>query len=551
MQLLIYAICMTLGTACFAQPGEVVLEVSKNSVRAHETFIIKVKSKLSGDISVNFPPQFNAGYTVMHGMEQVYDGSTGAYVSLHYFQQDGFFLKEGNFVLGPALVKQGKSVVKSNTVNLTVTPQNLPENVNYSKAPIAFGSTVCNKTCVYQGEAVVLSSKIYSQFAPTGLEDYVSYLNSAKISSYPLEKSALIAAKKETVHGVSYYCIEHDKNLIFPMTNGVFSISPFRVILRQTKGGIVINSPKEQLTILPLPRGAPTSYIGFVGKLTAEGKLHHRPKKRGDIIHYEIVLRGKGNLHQINIPKLILPSGLKTYESPKILEDYFFSDKGAEGTVMINYTFRVENPADCALSEQQITYFDPEKKKYIRLTLPGMEKAKIAQKTPDRIQEIPERAVQVFRSKESQPRKKESMDRPDFPWKWPLLGGLIFVGFALLRIIQRRRFNKKLEFSHPSIQEASQKPSIREELYAASKAGDLQKLETLLVRAINIKLNMTSTSKTEVFEELFRKYPKMQFEIEALNQQLQESRFGVNASRVEPSHIFEQAAIVIKNLEQA
>ncbi|NBU92162.1 MAG: hypothetical protein EBS17_04890, partial [Flavobacteriia bacterium] len=183
MQLLIYAICMTLGTACFAQPGEVVLEVSKNSVRAHETFIIKVKSKLSGDISVNFPPQFNAGYTVMHGMEQVYDGSTGAYVSLHYFQQDGFFLKEGNFVLGPAMVKQGKSVVKSNTVNLTVTPQNLPENVNYSKAPIAFGSTVCNKTCVYQGEAVVLSSKIYSQFAPTGLEDYVSYLNSATISS--------------------------------------------------------------------------------------------------------------------------------------------------------------------------------------------------------------------------------------------------------------------------------------------------------------------------------------------------------------------------------
>ena len=57
----------------FAQQADLELIVSSEDVAVGEQVTVTVKSNVSGNIKIKFPPEFNEGYSVVNGMKQEMD----------------------------------------------------------------------------------------------------------------------------------------------------------------------------------------------------------------------------------------------------------------------------------------------------------------------------------------------------------------------------------------------------------------------------------------------------------------------------------------------
>ena len=152
----LYALLL-FSIACLvhAQKPMVKLEVNQIKITLGNELIITVKSNIEGEITIDFPAEFVRGYNVMSGMEQVVDYNTGAVNTISYYSQNGSFKKTGNFVVGPAYIKRGKHVYKSNVVKVSVQKERIDQGNGSVTAKqlkqLAFGTIEVNKYSVYEG----------------------------------------------------------------------------------------------------------------------------------------------------------------------------------------------------------------------------------------------------------------------------------------------------------------------------------------------------------------------------------------------------------------
>ncbi|MFN5879097.1 MAG: BatD family protein, partial [Flavobacteriales bacterium] len=109
-----------------AQRPLVLLEIDPKEAGIGEALTITVKSNVEGEIQIDLPSGFVHGYNVMNGMEQEIDYNTGKVISYYYLSQTGAMPKAGTFKFGPAYVKKGNKVYRSNTVMVTIRKDNTP-----------------------------------------------------------------------------------------------------------------------------------------------------------------------------------------------------------------------------------------------------------------------------------------------------------------------------------------------------------------------------------------------------------------------------------------
>jgi len=372
---------ISLACAIQAQKTIVKLEVDQKKVTLGKAIVITIRSNVEGEITIDLPSEFVRGYDVMSGMEQEVDYNTGIVNTISYYAQNGSFKKVGTFTLGPAYVKKGKHVYKSNTVQVTVQKEAIDNSngtiTSKQLKQVAFGVIEVNKTTLFEGEPLVVQAKVYARFAPTSIEDYQSYSIDQGIDKHSLDDNQSITAKKESVKGSTLYAINYDRNLIFPSGGGTLQLNPFKLILRQHFDGVAVVSTGTNVTVKPLPDGAPKSFIGMVGQLDAACRYDGTCDKKGEVIKLELVLSGKGNLHNIEAPKLKFSKGLIQFGKPEATEEYSFTGNGAEGKVIFKYTLQSTNDQVKSIDEIPISYFDPTKETYVTLKLDGFKSTEL------------------------------------------------------------------------------------------------------------------------------------------------------------------------------
>ena len=366
-----------LSFVCFvhAQKYFVKLEVSEKKISLGGEIVLTVKSNVEGEISIEFPPEFIRGYEVMTGMEQEVDYNSGMVNTINYYSQNGSFSKNGTFTVGPAYVKRGKNLYKSNTIEVKVQKEEV-DNTNGTIGSkqlkqLAFGVIEANKSSIYEGEPLLLEAKVYSKFRPTSIEDYQSYKIEQSTDKHSLGNTQQLTAKLENIKGTSLYVLNYDRNLIFPSGAGTIQINPFKLVLRQNFDGLALVSTGTSINVKSLPENAPKSFIGMVGELEAACKYSGTCAKKGDMVHIELVLTGKGNLHNIEAPKLTLSKGLILYGKPAVTEEYSFTAAGAEGKVIFDYQVQSTNASKKEIAPIKISYFNPAKESYATITLDG------------------------------------------------------------------------------------------------------------------------------------------------------------------------------------
>lgn len=353
-----------------SQTAKVTLTITPTSVEVGESFVISITSNVQGDVDIeNLPGSFLQDYSIQQGHYPELDHNTGKVSTIYFVSYSGVITKSGDYTIGPAFVKNGNKVYKSNSVKMKVGKQLSMSSSNISASQLsdpAFGVIETSKKEIYEGEPVVLAAKIYSHYEPTNIGGYISYqINSAVIKN-SIGNNSSIQVNPETVKGKKLFAFTYDKNVIFPDGVGKFQIDPFKVKLYQGYKSFPITSSPLTINIKPLPANPPSDFIGAVGDFRISRSIDTNNTKQGDVIKMTVVISGIGNLQNISKPKLNLPSGFIIYGDPVVNENVIIGLHGGEGEVSFEYNIQINKFGHLKIPEATISYFDPEKEKYIQ-----------------------------------------------------------------------------------------------------------------------------------------------------------------------------------------
>ena len=360
-----------------AQKPMVLLDVDPKDAQAGEILTITVKSNVQGDLDIDFPSGFVHGYNVMNGMEQEMDYNTGKVITYYYMSQTGAMNKEGSFTFGPAYIKKGNKVYRSNTVSVTIKKSNstVSSGENISSKQLrqpAFGIIERSRTTIYEGEPVVVNARIYSRFNPSHLENYSPYSVSGAIDKHEIGKSSRIYVEETKIKNTNLYTFVYDKNVIFPTGTGRIEIDPFKLLLQKNYESVPVTSSSAFIEVKPLP-AAPKDFAGGVGQFKITREIAQKTLNQGDIFSVIIVVSGTGNLHNLLEPKQFLPKGFNVYGDPIVKEEFSFGPKGAEGKITYEYNIQVTLHGNLTLPGTSYSYFDPQKEKYVQVISEGSE----------------------------------------------------------------------------------------------------------------------------------------------------------------------------------
>jgi hypothetical protein len=371
MQKLFTYLFILVNLVVFGQKNSVVLEVTPTNATVGEPLNITIKSTVQGNVEIDFPKNFTQGYDVMSGSNVEVDYSTGRSVSFYYLSQSGTISKAGTYKFGPAYIKKGNKVFRSNTVSVTIQKEQsatpAPLSQNFSKQQlrqIAFGVIEKSKASVYEGEAVTINARVYAQFNASHIENYQTYGLTNLNDKHQLDDLSSIKIEPTRIKNRAYFTFNCDKKVVFFSGSGTKTIEPFTLSLYKDFDGLDLSSYPTTIEIKPLPKNKPANFNGGVGSFSLAQEISANTLKKGDVFTLKLTLKGTGNLQNIQAPDLNLPTEFKVYGDPVIKENYRYTENGVEGKITYVYSIQANFSGEKQVPALKIAFFNPQKEKF-------------------------------------------------------------------------------------------------------------------------------------------------------------------------------------------
>ncbi|MEY3083978.1 MAG: hypothetical protein RL037_158 [Bacteroidota bacterium] len=344
-------------------------ELSTTKVTVGERLELKVISDITGSVDIKTPKNFHYGSTEQSGMQQQLDHAGRFTVQISYIR-DGYFDTPGNFTLGPVILRSGKKVLTSNTLNVTVskTPTvSEKEALSYSPRELrkpAFGVIQPGKLKIYEGEGLVLESKVISRVTPDNMTRYRAYSIDGSVTTHEIGNPEEIKAGNERIAGLDWHTFTFDRKVSFFNKKGKYKLKPFDINLELDYSFFPVRSSAPTIEVLSLPDNKPKDFIGVVGELQLSTDFAAMSIEKGDILTFKLELKGKGNIQNALTPIVKIPKGWKEYAAPKPTSKYTFTEEGAEGILTYEYCFKCLTSEPSNWEPISVSYFDPKEGKY-------------------------------------------------------------------------------------------------------------------------------------------------------------------------------------------
>ena len=355
----------------FGQKADIFIEVSETEVSVGQNISISITTSLNGNIEFQFPNHFQKGYAQMEGMSQEY--INGKSKTVYYKNQNGYFTDKGKYVIGPATIKSNGKIYRSNKVKVVVKKSNksIPKkndfNRNLKTIKTFYGEINVSNDEIYEGESVHLNAKVYSKYAFSKY-GYTPYSVDGKHDEYEIQSTNPLALVEEQIGGESYYALELDNRVFFPVTSGTYRVEPFGVDIVDRRI-YRVNADKKNIAVKSLPtKNRPVSFNGLVGDFTFEAELSNNEAGLNEVITLQLTITGEGNLHHAIAPELSLPAEVELYADPVETKGYKIGTNGFKGALNYTYPLKVVKKSRSEIPEIEFSYFNPKKKKYITHT---------------------------------------------------------------------------------------------------------------------------------------------------------------------------------------
>lgn len=250
---------------------------------------------------------------------------------------------------------------------------------------------IVSRTSVYKGEPLRVTFKLYERVSVVGY-DGVKFPSFNGFWAQELNMDNAKRRQRETYNGKVYETVVVMEHLLYPQQAGTLTIDPAeltaiaQVVVQGRRridpifgaGHEVVNVPRKvqsariDITVKPLPAGAPAGFSGAVGNFTLEATLPPGQQAANSAATYVVKIAGTGNLTFVQAPKLPLPASFEQY-NVKTTESINASAAGISGYRQFEYPFIARAEGTYDLSPVEFCYFDPARMQYIVLRSKDMQ----------------------------------------------------------------------------------------------------------------------------------------------------------------------------------
>jgi len=308
--------------------------------------------------------------------------------------------QQGKFTIAPATIDYRGSQLRTQPIQIEVVqgkPAQKQESADPGLANIGdnlFIRAVPDKVRARQGEQITITYKLYLRVSVTQY-DLTKAPTYEGFWAEDIEQSRQPVLVNETYEGKQFRVATIKKTAVFATQSGTLKIAPLEVrcavqIQSRRKSNDpfdIFNDPFFQqaqtqqldfksnpltLTIDPLPSNPPSGFTGAVGKYSFAAAIDKREVKAGDPITLKIAISGTGNVKLLTVPKPILPADMEAYE-PKISEEISRDGGVIRGKKTAEYLLIPRNPGKRSIESIPFSYFDLEKRSYVKQASPKFE----------------------------------------------------------------------------------------------------------------------------------------------------------------------------------
>lgn len=358
----------------FGQDPFVELEINPQTIENGQSISITIKSNVDGRMDLNLPKEFIQSGPMQTGMSSsiVNIGGKQKQVRYNYQSFTGYFESSGSYEIGPVIIETKKGEIKSEvqTVRVINRQNMISEDPSKNMNQLIFGIIEQSKKEIYEGEPLILGGKVYSQVEVLQVEGFNPYQFDGPSDNHNLTNPNQVSSSYSVINGKNVQTFKIGKSVIFPEKIGEFKIKPFQTIIlynnprTQYPARAKIVSNETKVKIKPLPQGMPKYFIGAVGVFDVSAKLSSTTLEQGKVVELRVKVKGHGNLHNIERPKIYLPSGLSFYGDPEITDSIHYSARGSEGSKSFTYFIQVNRPGNIQINPIKIAYFNPKTERY-------------------------------------------------------------------------------------------------------------------------------------------------------------------------------------------
>ena len=243
---------------------------------------------------------------------------------------------------------------------------------------------VVSRTSVYKGEPLRVAFKVYERVPVVGY-DGVKFPSFNGFWAQELD-AGNARRERETFNGKVYETLVAKEYLLYPQQAGTLVIEPAeltavaQVIVRSRRnidpffggGHDVVNVPRKlqsqriNVTVKPLPAGAPESFAGAVGRFSMDATPPAGRQAANSAATYTVKISGTGNLTFVQAPRLTLPASFEQY-NVKTTESINASASGISGYRQFEYPFIARAEGTYEVGPIEFSYFDPSRMEYVTL----------------------------------------------------------------------------------------------------------------------------------------------------------------------------------------
>ncbi len=303
--------------------------------------------------------------------------------------------KEGQFTIPPATINVDDDKVSSNSVSIKVIKAEDRANQQQSQSNQAANGSISSedlfirvtpsKRNLYQGEAITLTTKIYTKVNLESISD-IKHPNLSSFITQQLSKNEGIEWINENVNGRNYSVGVFEQKLLFPQKSGKITIEATdieflirqRVARSRTSRSIFddffdsnyrtvkkkVSSKPITLNVKPLPSGRPEGYSGGVGQLNLQASVSKNKVTANDGLTLKVVVSGTGNHKFIEDPVIKFPADFDDFD-PKVSNNISNTSRGMKGSKTYEYLVIPRHAGEFTIPSIKFAYFDPSKGKYV------------------------------------------------------------------------------------------------------------------------------------------------------------------------------------------
>lgn len=260
------------------------------------------------------------------------------------------------------------------------------DNITYGKADL-FLRLHLSKTKAVKGEPIIATLKLYTRSGIAGFED-IKFPVFNGFWSQETDAPQSIDFTREKVGSQIYNSALLRRWVIMPQQIGTLTIDPAELVCQvqvMEKGqrgrsifddffGIdnytiqkkKLSTGSHNITVQPLPAGAPSDFGGGVGRFTMNVHLSKDSLKSNDAASVIVEINGAGNLNLIETPSVKLPSDFETYDV-RSTNNFSNSKDGTSGKRTFEFPFIPRVEGEYKLDPVTYSYFDISQRKYVSL----------------------------------------------------------------------------------------------------------------------------------------------------------------------------------------